>query len=277
MPYAKLDGISIYFEVHGDNGSPLLMIHGLGCSIADWPPELIRLLSTQHAVVIFDNRGTGQSDKPTIPFTMTDLASDAMGVLDTLQIDRSHVFGCSLGGMIAQHVALNYPTRVQSLILACTSSVWGHPKFVAPAEEVVAQLVKPSSGDRAQDIREGWQILHTPAFIESHRDWLEQELQKLLALKYPETPDYTRQLQIGAVLSGHNTYDKLSQVNCAALVQIGTEDILIPPENSRIIATLIPNAQLIEYLGYGHGFLGPCEEQAAQDILDFVAANEMTI
>jgi len=277
MTYAKLDEISICFEVHGKNGSPLLMIHGLGCSIADWSPELIRLLSTQHVVVIFDNRGVGRSDKPNIPFTMSDFASDARGVLDHLQIDRTHVFGCSMGGMIAQHLALNYPARVQSLILACTSSVWGHSKFVSPQQEVLTQLAKPASGDRAQDVRDGWQIMHTPSFIESHRGWLEQELQKSLALEYPETPNYARELQIGAVVSSHNTYDKLSQIICPTLVQTGTEDVLIPPENSGILADLIPNARLIEYPGYGHGFLGPCEEKVAQDILGFVAENERTI
>lgn len=277
MPYAKLDEISIYFEVHGDKGSPLLLIHGLGSSIADWSLEWIRLLSMQHVVIIFDNRGVGRSDKPTTPFTMMDFASDAAGLLDNLQIDRAHVFGCSLGGMIAQHVILNYPARVQSLILACTSSVWEHPKFVAPTQEVLTQLAKPTSGDREQDIRDGWQIMHPPTFIESHRNWLEQELQKSLALEYPETPDYARALQMGAVLNSHSTYDKLSQIMCPTLVQTGTADVLIPPENSRILAELIPNARLIEYPGYGHGFLGPCEEKATQDILDFIAQNETIV
>jgi len=277
MPYVKLNEISIYFEVHGNNGSPLLMIHGLGASKADWSLELIRLLSTQHIVIIFDNRGVGQSDKPTTPFTMADFASDAVGILDYLQIDRTHIFGVSMGGMIAQHLALNYPARVQSLILASTSSVWEHPKFVAPTQEVLTQLVKPSSGDLAKDVRDGWWISYPPAFIESHRDWLEQGLQKSLALGYPETPNYARELQMGAVLSSHNTYDKLSQIICPTLVQTGSEDVLIPPENSRILAELIPNARLIEYPGYGHDMLGPCEEKATQDILDFVAENEVMI
>jgi len=277
MPYVKLSEISIYFEVHGNNGSPLLMITGLGCSKTCWSSELIQFLNTQHRVIIFDNRGTGQSDKPKTPFTMSDFASDAMSILDDLRIDRAHVFGVSMGGMIAQHVALNYPARVQSLVLASTTSVWDHPKFVAPTQEVLMQFAKPASGNPAQDMRDGWWISYPPAFIESHRNWLEQELQKSLALVYPETPDYARELQMGAVLSSHNTYDKLSQITCPTLVQTGTEDVLIPPENSRILAKLIPNARLIEYPGYGHDMLGPCEERAAQDILDFVAENEMTV
>jgi 3-oxoadipate enol-lactonase len=274
IPYVKLYEISIYFEVHGNNGSPLLMINGLGCSIATWSPELLRLLSTQHRVVIFDNRGVGQSDKPTTPFKMADFASDAVGILDDLQMDRAHVFGVSMGGMIAQHVAVNYPTRVQSLILTSTSSVWDHPKFVPPTQEVLMQFAKPALVDPVQDMRDGWWISYPPAYIESHRDWLEQGLQKSLASVYPETPNYARELQMGAVLSSHNTYDKLSQIICPTLVQTGTEDILIPPENSRMLAERIPNARWIEYPGYGHDMLGPCEEKATQDILGFVAENE---
>jgi len=277
MPYARLDEISIYFEVHGNTGSPLLMINGLGSNLRNWSPELIRLLSAQHVIIIFDNRGAGQSDKPTTPFTMTDFASDAIGVLDSLMIDRTHVFGISMGGMIAQHVALNYPMRVQSLTLTSTTSVWDHPKFVAPSQEVLMQLAKPASGDQAQDIRDGWWISYTPEFIESHGNWLEQELQKSLSVNYPEMPDYAFKLQMDAVLNSHNTYDMLSQIVCPTLVQTGTEDVLIPPENSRILAEGLPNAQLIEYPGYGHDMLGPCEEQAAQNILDFIAEHEMTI
>ena len=277
MPYAKLSEISIYFETHGDSGSPLLMINGLGDNLANWSPEWVQRLSTQHMVVFFDNRGTGQSDKPTTPFTMADFASDTVGVLDALQIERAHVFGISLGGMIAQHVALNYPTRVQSMILTSTTSVWEHPKFVPPTQEVLTQLAKPASEDPAQDIRDSWWIFYTPAFIESHRDWLEQELQKSLDVEYPETPDYAIELQMGAVLNSHNIYDKLSQIICPTLVLTGTEDVLIPPENSHILAERIPHAQLIEYPGYGHDMLGPCKEQAAQHILDFISENEMTI
>lgn len=277
MPYVKVNEISIYFEVRGNNGSPLLMISGLGCNKTRWSSELIRLLTAQHRVIIFDNRGTGQSDKPATPFTMSDFASDAMSILDDLRIDRAHVFGESMGGMIAQHVALNYPARVQSLILASTTSVWDHPKFVAPTQEVLTQVAKPASGNPEQDTRDGWWISYPPAFIEAHRNWLEQELQKSVAFAYPETPDYAKELQMGAVFSSHNTYDKLSHITCPTLVQTGTEDVLIPSENSRILAKLIPNARLIEYPGYGHDILGPCEEKVAQDILNFVAKNEMTV
>ncbi len=276
MPYAKPNETSIYFEVHGDTGSPLLMILGLGANIANWSPGLIRRLSTQHAMILFDNRGAGRSDKPTTPFTMADFASDAVGVLDHLRIERAHVFGVSMGGMIAQHMALNHSTRVQSLILTSTTSVWDHPEFIPPTQEVLSHLTKPASGDQAQDIRDGWWVSYPPAFIESRRDWLEAELQKSLALDYPETPAYAKGLQMGAVLGSHNTYDKLAQIKCPTLVQVGTEDILIPAENSRILAQRIPHARLIEYPDYGHDFLGPCEEQATRDILDFISENEKT-
>lgn len=188
MPYANVNNMSIYFEVYGENGSPLLMIHGLGANKNGWSRNLVQLFATQHRVIIFDNRGVGQSDKPWTSYTMADFADDAVGILNTLQIDQADVFGVSMGGMIAQHVALNHPTRVRSLILGCTASGWlGNPQFIAPSQEVLTQLAKPSSGDRAQDEREGWTIMHPPAFIEAHRDLLEQELLASLAQKYPET------------------------------------------------------------------------------------------
>ncbi len=147
MPISKESNISIYYEVHGEQGSPFLMINGLGANKAGWSPTFLQLLSAQHRVIIFDNRGTGQSDKPHTAYTMAQFAADAVGVLDTLQIDQAHVFGISLGGAMAQHVALNHSTRVRSLILLGAASVWvGHPKFVAPSQDVLSALARPSLG-----------------------------------------------------------------------------------------------------------------------------------
>ena len=274
MPYANANNISIYYEVHGDNGSPLLMIHGLGASKAGWPPPFIDLLSKHHRMIIFDNRGVGQSDKPISSYTMADFASDAVTVLDDLNIARAHVFGVSLGGAIAQHLALNHSTRVLSLILACTTSVWtSSPHFVAPSQDVLTQLTRPSSGDRARDTRENWNIFHPPAFIASNRYWLEKRLAESLSITYPETSDHARRLQFEAN-STHDVYGRLPQIVCPTLVQTGAEDVLVPPENSRILADRIPNTQLKEYSGYGHGFFDANAENVVQDMLAFISGND---
>jgi 3-oxoadipate enol-lactonase len=269
MPQVLANDISIYYERHGDHASPLVMISGRGGDTAAWLPEQIQRLSMHHRVIIFDNRGVGKSDKPTTPYSMAQFAADTVGLLDVLQLERVHLFGYSMGGCIAQHVALNYPSRVRSLILAGTAPFWtGHPLFIAPSQEALAQLTSPPSGDRAQDLRQGWKRGFSPTFIEANRDFLERKLQERLA--HPEPPAYALQLQYEAVATTHDTYSRLDQIGCPTLILAGTADILVPAENSQIMARLIPNARLIEYPGTGHGFIVESCIEVEQDILAFL-------
>lgn len=159
MYHTTADQIAIYYEVHGQSGSPLLMLTGMGGDIGDWLPEQIETLSCRHQVILVDNRGAGRSDKPTTPYTMRQFAADTVGVLTDLQIEQAHILGGPLGGMIAQHVAVNYPERVTSLMLCSTTAVApGHPAFVSPAPEAFIALTRPPSGNRAQDIEDGWSL-----------------------------------------------------------------------------------------------------------------------
>ncbi len=139
MPTAKVGDINIYYESHGD-GEALLLIMGYGQYSAHWA-TLIPPLSQEYRVISFDNRGTGRSDKPDIPYTMKMMADDAKGLLDAIGIDSAHVFGISMGGMIAQELALNYPDKVISLILGCT--LCGGTKAILPTPEALAFLLSP--------------------------------------------------------------------------------------------------------------------------------------
>ncbi len=112
--------------------------------------------------------------------------------------------------------------------------------------------------------------MYPAAFIESHGDWLEQRLQAQLAVDYPATSDYARQLQLEAA---HDTYDRLPQITCPTLIQTGTDDLVVPAENSRKMARLIPNAQLIEYADGGHLIIAQYETKVAEDILAFIDGN----
>lgn len=268
MPHTKNKPISLCYETHGEHGSPLLMIHGMGGSIATWRQEVIQALSAKHRVILFDNRGSGYSDSASTPYSMADLAADTVSLLDFLRIDRAHILGVSMGGMIAQHIAINEPARVRSLILACTSAFSPEHPMVMPAPEVLAQLTRPPSADPAQDIRDGWTIGYTPGFIESGREVLERILQARLA--YPAPSAESLQLQFDAIVRTHDSYDRLPQIACPTLVLVGSEDMLNPAENSRTLARLIPGAQMIEYPGIGHGFLEENGEQAATNILAFL-------
>lgn len=270
MPFATGNKLSIYYETHGQNGSPLLMITGQGGSIADWLPEHIERLSQKHRVIVFDNRGAGHSDRPTASFTMADFAADTISVLDDLGIRKAHVLGISMGGMIAQHVAINHPNRVLSMILGCTAPTMNveHPRVVPPSHEVLLEFTKPKSGNRVQDMESAWKLLFTPRFIEQNRALLDRIRDNLLA--YPECSEESQQLQAEAAVNTHDTYDLLPNIEHPTLVQAGIEDILIPIENSRIMARLIPNARMIEYENCAHAFLEESGEKAVDDILAFL-------
>ncbi|MFN8489171.1 MAG: alpha/beta hydrolase [Caldilineaceae bacterium] len=201
---------------------------------------------------------------------MADFAADAVSVLDAPNINKAHVFGGSMGGAIAQHVALDYPDRILGLILGCTipTGALGHPKVVAPSPEVFAKLTRPKTGNRAQDIESSFPLVFTPRFIEGNSTLLERWRNNLLA--DPECSPADEQLQLEAVVNTHDTYDLLGAIRHPTLIQTGTEDLLVLAENSRIMASLIPHARVIEYENYGHDFLTEGGEKVINDILAFL-------
>lgn len=270
MPFAHVSDISIYYEVLGDSGSPIVLINGYSCTKVDWDLSQLQRMASRHRVVILDNRGVGQTDKPSTLYTMRGFAADVIGLLDALAIDRAHIMGVSMGGMIAQHVALDYPERVLGLVLGCTAA--GEPGKIfpiSPSNEVVEFLARPSSGDRAKDNRDAWPVIYSRQFIEGNHAYLEAHLQD--SLEYPESPLYALQLQLEAILNTHDTLHRLSDIRHPTLVQTGLLDVMIPPGNSRILADRIPNAHLIEYPGAGHGYLDEVGSTAVDDILSFLA------
>jgi 3-oxoadipate enol-lactonase len=270
MSFARVNDISIYYEVHGDSGSPLVLISGFSCSKADWFVSHVHRLATWHRVVIFDNRGVGQTDKPTTPYSMSQFASDVAGLMDAIGIQAAHIFGISMGGMIAQHIALGYPERVLSLVLGSTAPAEAGGLFpVSPSPEVLEVLIKPPSGDRAQDTRDAWPIIYTRPFLEANRALLESHLRVTLA--YPEAPPYALALQMEAIQNTHDTLPRLGEIRQSTLIQAGLEDVLIPPGNSRILAERIPNARLIEYPAAAHGYFEEVGFSAVDDILAFLA------
>ena len=137
MPITNANGIELYYEVHGE-GEPLLLIMGLAHNLLSWKKSL-PALAEQFKVIIFDNRGTGRSCKPETPYTIELMADEAKAVLDAAGVEKAHVYGISMGGMIAQRLALNYPERIKSLILGCTSP--GGINQVAPDGDVIMTLL----------------------------------------------------------------------------------------------------------------------------------------
>ncbi|MCJ7515870.1 MAG: alpha/beta hydrolase [Dehalococcoidia bacterium] len=262
MPTVKASDINIYYEIHGE-GEPLLMIQGYAQYSGHWT-TLIPPFSKEYRVIIFDNRGTGRSDKPEPPYTMKMMAADVKGLLDAIGIDKANIFGVSMGGMIAQEFALSYPDKVINLVLGCTNC--GGKQSVAPTPEALAFLFSPELGklpvaERAR-ITTGW--LWSKEFIAKHPEAVDAYVD--ITVKYP-TPSQGYAGD-GQAIAGHDTYDRLPQIKAPTLVIAGDADRIIPPGNSKILASRIPGAELVMVKNAGHGFTQSPE--APKAILDFL-------
>lgn len=243
----RVGDIRIYYEVHGQ-GELLLLITGLGGHSLDWGWVLPELLAEHYQVVIFDNRGAGRSDQPPGPYSIEQMAQDTVRLLDAIGLKRAYLFGVSMGGMIAQEIALDYPERVEKLVLGCTMA--GGATQVEPAPAVEAYL-HPRQDLSAQ----GGMWWSAPSgfthdFIRAHPEIVERKIQVNLA--YPSRLDaYEAQL---AAFKAYDSHARLPSIKADTLVLTGDRDILIPPQNSRILAERIRGARLREIEGAGHLF-----------------------
>jgi 3-oxoadipate enol-lactonase len=269
MPLIRVNEIQLHFEKLGTGGSPLVMIPGYNSPLVEWPRSQLEGLAGQHQVVVFDLRGTGKSGRPADGYSMGQFAADVVGLMVALGIERAHVAGLSMGGMIAQHIALTHPQRVLGLILGATAAGEpGQPILYPPSGEVLSALIRPSTGDPAEDSRLAWPILYTSAYIEKQRETLERLIK--VALAYPTTPAFVKELQLSAILQTHDTASRLGEIVAPTLIQAGEQDVLIPVENARALAERIPNARLIVYPQAAHGYFHETGLVAAQDMLEFL-------
>ncbi|MGO9450294.1 MAG: alpha/beta fold hydrolase [Candidatus Binataceae bacterium] len=267
MPRLKAGDINIHYDAQG-SGEPLLMIMGLGASSAVWDPELVDELAKSFRTITFDNRGTGQTDKPDKPYSIEMFADDAAGVLDGLDIRRAHIFGVSMGGMIAQEFALRHPGRTGSLTLGCTTAGGAHS--VPPPPESLKVLTAPREGVPPEEvIRRGWPLSFTPQYLAANRASLEARIPRLLA--HPTPPfAFKRQMEGTYTLK---TWDRLPEIKAPTLVITGAEDVLIPAANSKLLAERIPGAKLHLIPNAGHGFTTEARDEFLRVFVPFVKSN----
>jgi len=266
MPIVRAGEVAIYYEVHG-TGYPLLMINGLGASVEMWSPFWKRL-AEHYRVILFDNRGVGRSTVPDTPYTISAMAEDAANLLNALGIPSAFVYGASMGGQIAQSLVLDFPQKVQALVLGMTTS--GGKHAVLPSPETMAklaQLARPQPGITAQEIL--WSVEYTPEFLESHRAELEREA---ASVRYPTSPIGFRR-QAEASMS-FDSYDRLPSIRTPTLVLAGSRDILMRPENARLIASRVPGARLHIVEGAAHGFTREKPAESITVILEFLSSVE---
>lgn len=259
MPAVRVNGIQLYYEIHGQ-GEPLLLIAGIGYGTWLWI-EQIPTLSQEYTVIAFDNRGTGRSDKPDSEYTVSLLASDAYELLRALGITQAHVLGISLGGFIAQQLALDHPEIVKKLILCSTS--FGGPHMVLPTGEVLQFM---AFGAGKETFQRGLELAFSPGYLENHA----AKVARLTApMRRNPQPRYAYLRQFMAPVN-FNSEEQLHKITVPVLVLAGEEDQVVPAENSRRLAAKLPHAQLVIFPKAGHLFLVEQSEKVNRVILDFL-------
>ena len=259
MAFTANQGARIYWDEAGE-GEPLLLIMGLGYSSDAWY-RTRPVLSQRCRTIVLDNRGAGRSDMPPGPYPIPLMASDAAAVLDAARIDSAHVFGISMGGMIAQEFVLQYPQRVRSLILGCTAA--GGPTALPADPEAALMLVSRSEMAPEEAARAAVPFVYDPGTPE-------ERIEEDLAVRrpwFPRPEAYNAQLQ-GILM--WESYERLGQIRCPTLVLHGESDLLVPVGNARLIAEKIPGAKLVVLPHAGHIFTTDQPDQAHRAILDFL-------
>ena len=266
MPNIDIAGHDLYYERRGA-GEPLLLIQGLGGNSLHWGDDFLCGLETSFELILFDNRGAGRSGPlGEGEHTIADLASDALGLLDALEIESAHVVGISMGGMVAQELVLSAPPRVRTLTLGCTFP--GGPEATMTDMAVVGLLAEAVlSGDDERTLRVGYEVMIATEYGEQEGAY---ELYRELAGQY-RAPIPVLMAQLAAIM-GHDTSERLGEVQVPTLVIHGTEDRLMAVENGELIARLVPGAQLELLEGSGHMFFWEQPERSAQLVREHASA-----
>jgi pimeloyl-ACP methyl ester carboxylesterase len=264
MPKIQANGINIHYEIHG-TGEPVLLIGGLGADTFLWfrqTPEL----SKHFQVIVFDNRGAGESDKPEEPYTIKMFADDTAGLLKALDISRPHIVGASLGGLIAQEFALTYSQMVSRLVLASTG--FGGPHMVKPSlfALIPMLLTMRRSGDPALDIRRSFELFTSRAWCAQHDDLVTQYVDWRVA--HPQPPEaYKRQ---NAAVKTFDGEDRIGQIKAPVLIIHGANDRVVPVKNAHLLKSKLPQAQLVIIPEAGHAAPIQCAEQFNAAVTQFL-------
>jgi len=236
MPVAKVNGIKINYKVEGE-GQVLVLISGLGSDLSLWRYQL-PAFKKHCRVIAFDNRGAGKSDKPIGPYFVKGLAEDTVALLDYLRIEKADILGYSLGGMIAQEVAINYPQRVTRLILCSTLS--NHEGKSGQTDEGKKLVTLSKLGYL-------WALVSLA--FDSPFNRVTQFIKRTMISNKTYIQGYRAQ---GEASLRHNTLDRLHLIKGPTLIMVGTNDRLLRPSSSEVLAAKIPQAKLVRIEGGSH-------------------------
>ena len=273
MPIARNGDVEIHYEPFGDFGRPtLLLVNGLGSQCINYAADWCEMFCDEdYSVVRFDNRDVGLSSKlPDVDYTLADMAGDAIAVLDAIGVEKAHVMGCSMGGMIVQRLAIDHPDRLLSVTSVMSRT--GEPGFGESSEEALTLLMTPQPPERGAYIDRQVEALHVYG---SKPEWLDDDAIRARAAAAfdrcfcPE--GIVRQMK--AVGRDGSRSEELANVRLPVLVLHGSRDTLIDPSGGRRTAELIPGARYVEIEAMGHDYPPPVWRQWVEVWADFARAS----
>ncbi len=262
MPIAKTENLDIYYEIIGQ-GEPLVMIRGIGSNVDHWY-EQVPILSKKYQLLVFDNRGIARSSDPGGSFSTKDMAADTIALMEAMGIKKAHVLGYSMGGMIAQELALAYPEKINGLILVATDCgislrIKARPEY----SRLFSEMIRLGTNE-AKTAAAG--CLFAKQTFESRPNIIERYAE--VSLRFP-APQKTLERQWEAI-TRHDACDRLQNITAPTLAITGSEDVLIPPENSRVLAERIPDARVRSIDGGGHLFVVEQAQQFNEAVFGFL-------
>ncbi len=269
--HVQVGDINIAYKRFGQ-GKPILFIPGTAETKEAWDPTLLsQLVATNHTVIIFDNRGIGNTTLGTKPFTIEQFANDTAGFLDALHIEKADVFGLSLGSFIAQELSLNYPQKVDRLILS--SGICGGNETIYPSEQTSKMLMALSSPELSRNMIAEQQsmifaqLLFPPEWLKEHPDFLKNFTR---ASPISSISPEIIQRQAIATTMWKGTCDRLGSITQRTLVIVGDQDLAAPPANSIMMAQRIPHSWLVIIQGTGHGIMWQVPDEYSAIVMTFL-------
>ena len=262
------DGLKLRYEIRG-GGEPVALIMGFSGSGRGWGEAFLKLMEARFKIFVIDNRGTGESDKPDTEFTLGDMAADIAAVLDHAKTPRAHIFGISMGGMIAQEFALAYPERTRGLVLGCTNCGASHSVPADPA--AIANLIPAPGIDPIEQARRAFSVACGKAFLNSAagQEILSQAIAEMG--NYPITPMHTFMRQ-GQAIGSFDSFARLGQIKSPTLIIHGDDDSIVPYPNADVLQGAIAGSKKHTLKAAGHMFFWEVPDEAARAAGDFLSA-----
>ncbi|RLL40617.1 alpha/beta hydrolase [Oceanobacillus piezotolerans] len=254
-----VNGISICYESTGE-GFPLIGLTGKGSNMDSWSPAIKTALSERNRLIMLDPRGTGRSDVPKETYDISDMAKDVIGLMNELDIEKAHILGQSMGGMIAQELAIENPNRVSKLILCSTTC---GVKRVLPSFRMIKSLMQKNAANSPQNMIN---MLYSNTYIQEN-----PQLIAALMRRMQIAPTDPRTMEIHHNASKNfDSYERLGQISAPTLIIHGEDDWVFRPKHAKVLKRRIPNSKLILFPNAGHGVFSQEHRKVLEEIHRFI-------